>query len=186
MKLTQRRFALRERTATTHAALDAEVGALTSRAAYGRYLTGLAAFRGPIERDLATRPLPAGFGSWRPTRIDAAIAADARDLGIAPPDPGPCDASPATGSGLLGMLYVLEGSALGARILQRQAAGLGLDARFGARHLAVQTASPEAWRGFCAILEAWPDFDLDEAARSAAATFTRARRAFSDRAHAPG
>ncbi|MFN7129530.1 MAG: biliverdin-producing heme oxygenase [Brevundimonas sp.] len=78
----------------------------------------------------------------------------------------------------LGWLYVAEGSNLGAAFLIKAAAGLGLSAEFGARHLA---ASPEGranhWRSFTATLDA-PDMTDEEEARvmaGASAAFTRVR-----------
>jgi heme oxygenase len=50
--------------------------------------------------------------------------------------------------------YVLEGSSLGARVLRRQAAALGMSAGHGARHLWAQTAAPENWRAFVEALNA--------------------------------
>ena len=67
----------------------------------------------------------------------------------------------------LGLAYVLEGSALGARLLDRQARALGLDAGFGARHLAAQTADLAAWHTFLGALEAADPFDLDAASIAA-------------------
>ena len=56
---------LRERTAAAHAALDATVGPLTTRAVYARYLRGIHAFRAAAEPLLATAP-------WRPKSLAAA------------------------------------------------------------------------------------------------------------------
>lgn len=60
----------------------------------------------------------------------------------------------------MGWLYVVEGSNLGAAFLLKDAAKLGLDENFGARHLA---GAPEGrglhWRTFTAALD---DIDLSE------------------------
>lgn len=48
----------------------------------------------------------------------------------------------------MGVHYVLEGSALGARVLCKQVAALGLNRDYGARHLWAQAATLESWRGF--------------------------------------
>lgn len=78
----------------------------------------------------------------------------------------------------LGWLYVAEGSNLGAAFLLKAAAGLGLSADFGARHLA---ASPEGranhWRTFTAALDA-PQMNAEEEERvtqGATAAFARVR-----------
>lgn len=167
-----RRFALRSRTAAAHASLDASVGPLDSRDAYARYLRGLLAFRAPAEAALA------GAG-WTPAPLAGLIAADMADLGISPRDTVAV-AAPAGGSAALGLAYVLEGSALGARLLDRQARALGLDAGFGARHLAAQTADLAAWHAFLGALEAADPFNLDAASAAADAAFAAAESAFAD------
>lgn len=170
-----RRFLLREATAKAHAALEARVGALTSRGAYEAYLLGLHAFRAPVEPLLA-----AALPGFTPDLIAAELAADLRDLGLRPiaPEPAPDVATPARA---LGALYVLEGSALGARVLLPQVATLGFDADHGARHLALQ-AKGAGWREFVARLDA---ADLDDADVIAGAddAFRAAGRAMA-RAHA--
>ncbi|WAC61253.1 biliverdin-producing heme oxygenase [Brevundimonas sp. SL130] len=120
------------------------------------------------------------------------VCADLADLGAAPAPEGerlrfepdaPLDAPTA-----LGWLYVAEGSNLGAAFLLKAAAGLGLSAEFGARHLA---ASPEGranhWRSFTAALDAL-DLTVDEEARvmaGASAAFSRVR-GLVDRTFWPG
>lgn len=167
-----RRFALRDRTSAAHAALDAIVGPLADAAAYGRYLRGLLAFRAPAERALEA-------ADWTPAPIAALIAADMDDLGIAPAAEVAMPA-PAKPSDALGLAYVLEGSALGARILHGQALALGFDAGRGARHLAAQTRDLDGWRGFLGTLEAAEPFDLEAAVRAAQGGFAAAERAFAD------
>ena len=167
-----RRFALRARTADAHARLDATVGPLSGAAAYARYLRGLLAFRAPAERALVGT-------AWSPAPIAALIAADMADLGVAA-RPEVAVATPEGASGALGLAYVLEGSALGARLLHRQALALGFDPERGARHLAAQTADLAAWHVFLAALEAVEPFDLDAAAAAADAGFAAAGRAFAD------
>lgn len=169
---TARRFALRDRTAAAHAALDAAVGPLADHPAYARYLRGLLAFRAPAERAL-------GGKAWEPAPIAPLIAADMRDLGVHPAAEAEV-APPAGTSEALGLAYVLEGSALGARLLHRQALALGLDGGRGARHLAAQTRDLDGWRAFLGTLEAAEPFDLDAAARAAESGFASAGRAFAD------
>ncbi len=169
---TTRRFALRERTTDAHASLDATVGPLADADAYARYLRGLHAFRVPAERALAT-------ARWSPAPLAALIAADMADLGVTPRAEVAL-AAPQGASGELGLAYVLEGSALGARLLHRQALALGLEADRGARHLAEQTRDLDGWRAFLAALEAVDPFDLERAVAAAAAGFAAAERAFTD------
>jgi heme oxygenase len=171
-----RRFQLRARTAHAHAVVDAAVGAFDDIVGYGRYLTAMYRFRTPIERDLERFVWPATIGEWRPRRVSAAIAADLRDLCLAVPRLA--DARPLSGDTLMGTLYVLEGSILGAQLLFRRAQLLGLSASHGARHLALQSDGIEEWRGFLALLEAAEPFDIDRATAASLATFAAAESAF--------
>ncbi len=184
MKVGSGRGDLRELTASAHALLDATVGPLDTRAAYRRYLLGLDGFRGAAERWLAQAPMPDGFADWRPTRITDHLAADLTDLGV--------DARPGTEldfdetpSAAAGVAYVLEGSALGGRIIERQALSLGFDARNGARHLAAQGNSLVNWRGFLDRLERAEPFDLTTAAEAATMAFRAATDAFESLDHVP-
>jgi heme oxygenase len=86
-----------------------------------------------------------------------AVAQDLADLGAARP-PAPARAPATAGLSLdeaLGWFYVAEGSNLGAALLFKEAAALGLHAEHGARHLA---GHPEGrlrhWRGFTSRLDA--------------------------------
>ncbi|MFN7110472.1 MAG: biliverdin-producing heme oxygenase [Brevundimonas sp.] len=120
------------------------------------------------------------------------VCADLADLGAAPAQeddhPPFAPGEPVDAPTALGWLYVAEGSNLGAAFLLKAAAGLGLSAEFGARHLA---ASPEGranhWRSFTAALDAL-DLTVDEEARvmaGASAAFSRVR-GLVDRTFWPG
>lgn len=174
-----RRFLLREATAKAHAALEARVGALTSRGAYEAYLQGLHAFRTPVEPLLAAAVADALPG-FAPDLIAPELAADLRDLGLAAiaPEAAPDVSSP---SRALGALYVLEGSALGARVLLPQVRTLGFDADHGARHLALQPKGA-GWREFVTRLDA-AVLDDDAVIAGADDAFRAAGRAMA-RAHA--
>jgi heme oxygenase (biliverdin-IX-beta and delta-forming) len=78
----------------------------------------------------------------------------------------------------VGLLYVLEGSSLGARLIARQASRLGFDESFGARHLALQARSLENWRIFLGLLEAVEPLDMSRAVNAAILTFRSAALAF--------
>lgn len=166
MTVLRRRFELRDRTVDVHAALDATIGSLDDLDAYRRYLLGLHAFRIPVERALEGFP-------GKPLQLAKLIEADLADVGLSASTaagfPKPEDASRRAG-----IDYVLAGSALGARLLRRQAQALGLEPR----HLAAQTRDPGEWQAFCARLEALEPFDPDAAADGALATFAFAQRAF--------
>ncbi len=91
-------------------------------------------------------------------RLDL-IAADLNDLGAELPAD---DRPPRFRAGetvelptALGWLYVAEGSNLGAALLRKEAAGLGLSDVHGARHLAPSPAGPAAkWRAFTDAIDA--------------------------------
>lgn len=156
------------------------VGSFSDLGQYRRYLRALHGFRAPLERE-AARALPrfaGGTGDWRPRFVAPAMEADMADLGMTP-DRGEDMARPARdGAELMGLLYVLEGASLGARILSARAAGLGLGAEFGARHLALQSHGLDGWRGFLDLLEGLDGFDLPRAAGAANAAFARAQDMF--------
>jgi heme oxygenase len=171
------RFRLRERTASLHAAVDEAVGAFKTLTDYRRYLAGLHGFRAPCEAALAAGPMPSGVGDWRFVPLVPMIALDMADLGVpiaARPHPLPPVASLEEAAG---RLYVLEGSSLGARVLVAEARSLGLDERFGARHLVAQSRGGPDFRAFAGWLDEAP---LNEEAVLAAAltTFAEAERAF--------
>jgi heme oxygenase len=73
---------------------------------------------------------------------------------------------------------VLEGSSLGARLLYRDAQKLGLNATFGARHLAQQSAGFETWRGFQTLLESAEGIELRAAIAAANTAFETAKLSF--------
>ena len=177
----RRRLALREHTAAAHAALDARVGKLDTIEGYGSYLLGMYGFRQPLETALAEIALPGCLGGWRSRPLAPAIHADLADLGHAAVAAAPA-ALPRMGdpSSLLGVLYVLEGASLGARLLYRRARRLGMTERYGARHLALQAQGAVYWRRFLALLEDAPAFDPGDAADAALATFAFAHSAVAE------
>jgi heme oxygenase len=172
-----RRWQLREATAAAHAAVDETVGSFATLDGYKSYLAASLQFREPIERALARTDWPAAFGAWRPASVSAAIRADMADLGLASPTEGTID-PPAGVARLLGTLYVLEGSILGARVLLQRAQGLGLSDTHGARHLALLSRDLDGWRTFLGLLETAEPFDLDHATAASLSTFAAAEVAY--------
>jgi heme oxygenase len=177
MHAKTRRLALREASHDIHERLDATVGEWADLAAYRVYLSAMAAFRIGVESALSRLDWPETW-PYRPAPLGPDLRSDLADLGLTLPLvtepsltlPGP--------SGLLGALYVLEGSAFGARILRRRAAELGLDDGFGARHLGRMAGEGGSWRAFLGVLEAEPAYDPEEAGAGAEATFRAALRCF--------
>lgn len=181
MTHSERRFELRDRTRDGHERLDAAVGAFDTRAAYGRYVGFLGAFRSTMDGQLARVVWPDGW-TWRPTMVSAALAQDADDLGLETARSITAAIDLSRPSALLGALYVLEGSTLGARLLRQRAAALGMHDGFGARHLALMSNDMAQWRAFLLLLDEACDFDMDRAAASANDVFALALRCFeSDR-----
>ena len=75
----------------------------------------------------------------------------------------------------LGSLYVMEGSTLGGRVIQRNVERcLGFDGRFGCSYFAGYGANTGMmWRSFLARLDEAPATDAERIATGAAATFER-------------
>ena len=171
---------LRERTRAAHEALDARVGAFADADAYGRYVAGLTAFRVPVEKALADAMAGASPSAvpFSPTTIGPLLKSDLSDLGLAEPAMPEPPALDASTDGLLGALYVMEGSALGARILFKRAQELGFGDSFGARHLARQSGTLDNWRALVAELDRRHDLDLDKAVAASLMTFEAAIDAF--------
>lgn len=170
---TTRRMQLREATRAAHQTLDDLIGSWSGLADYRRYLAGQRRFREAID-DID----PAASGlAWSLTPLSPALSHDCADLGLAAQPASGAPRRPQSPSEALGVCYVVEGSALGARLLHARAAGLGLGDGFAARHLAIQ-ASSTRWRAFLDVLEATEPFDFGEAVASANAMFAFAARAF--------
>jgi heme oxygenase len=172
------RFQLRERTSTAHRAVDDAVGTFDDLASYRRYLAGLHAFRAPVEAMLGHGGAWAFLGDWRLEPLVPLIEADMADLDMeVERTAGTAAGHPPTAEGVAGALYVLEGSSLGARILEARARGLGLGASFGARHLAAQAHGGPGFGRFVERLEA-AALSREAVIEAALAVFSAAERAF--------
>ncbi|QQR40163.1 biliverdin-producing heme oxygenase [Devosia rhizoryzae] len=170
------RAALRHHTAPTHQELDALVGAFKTAEQYKVFLLSSFRFR------LVAEPAASGSSFWAPLPLIGDLCSDLEDLGLAAPPSGSAALQFATASEKLGALYVLEGSALGARLLQRRAEAIGFNARYGARHLAHQTADNGRWKRFLAVLDD-PRFDNDAALAAAQRVFEAALAIYAEAAH---
>lgn len=181
LRHTSLRSLLRAETAKIHAALDTAIGPFDSLPSYKNYLKRQFLFRQPLEALLSQRGLPGRFGAWQPKRIARLLADDMEDLGVALPVHPGTSARPASGddASLLGMLYVLEGSSLGARLLYKRAIELGLSESQGARHLAPQEDDNIRWQEFLTILEETDISEWAQASGAAVATFEVAQNVFS-------
>lgn len=157
---------LKAATHRAHERLDGSIMAarpFESRERYGLFLQVQHAFHREIDVLYSDPGLERLLPDLAGRRRLSDIECDLDDLGLAP---SPTNPTVFEGSvdipTALGWLYVAEGSNLGAAFLLKAAAGLGLSADFGARHLA---AAPEGrglhWRTFTAALDA---LDLDDGA----------------------
>lgn len=157
-----------------------EASSFDSLEGYGRF----AGVQWTFHRDIDALYDDAGLITLLPGLADrrrmALIAADLADLGralplVETPPVFPPDQS-ADSATALGWLYVAEGSNLGAALLRKEAAKLGLSDSHGARHLAPSGGGPAAhWRVFTAALDAAvlsPE-EEDRAVAGANAAFAR-------------
>lgn len=173
--LSERRDRLRAATAESHAALDAVVGdwRIETPLGYGAFLSASAAALAPLEVALERAGVTDWLPDWPRRTRRVALDRDLAALGLQPAPSGPAFV-PSRDFGA-GLLYVLEGSRLGARFLARQARA-GLDDP----PLAYLTHGHEddLWRSFLLWLEAIPKvgFRTDAAEEGARYGF----RCFSD------
>ncbi|QOZ67087.1 heme oxygenase [Bradyrhizobium arachidis] len=168
---------LRDSTASAHRELDAQLSAfdLTVFSGYRRFLQASAAALLPLETALVEAGIARLFPDWPERSRSAAIVADLGRLGSAVPFTVSVPAL--TRSGMLGTMYVLEGSRLGAKFLLKTVADAA-DPRLGeaAAYLNHGTGK-RLWQSFLAKLASEEGCEEDEAidfARIAFAAFERA------------
>ena len=184
--LADRRSRLRSATENAHRRLDGVVedaGYFLDRPSYAAYLRATLRARRPLEFALNECRAESLFNLWPDRTIASALVADIQDVTGAAPlaQIYSIDFTPVfSAAQVIGTLYVLEGSALGARHLAPRAHAIGMSANFGARHFAQQTAIPKTWSTFLTVLEA-VSFDLcgeDECVAAARAAFDCFERAY--------
>ena len=122
--MNQAHRALRDGTREAHETLDALFGGfrLDQRESYARFLAAHAEALLPIEAALDTADVAALIEDWPQRRRGALVRQDLASLGQ--PLPTPRDPPPVLDStgAIAGMLYVIEGSRLGGRLLARSVA----------------------------------------------------------------
>ncbi len=174
--MDRRRIRLRHRTARLHDAVDAAIEAadlLTTQTGYCRYVAASSLARRSIENRLILSGASDLYPMWSDRRIAHLVEDDLADLTArAPIEHVAPTLAPMSAGAMLGALYVLEGSAMGARIIVRQVSALGMGPEFGARHLAHQAADPKAWLQFLELLESFPLSDEEDEACACAAVAT--------------
>src|SRR5688572_8910547 len=151
---------LRGATDTAHVRLDARFAqGLRDPRQYRNYLLGMQAFVANAERALALATLGPAWHAWREPVRTTWLDEDLSALGLAPLPPGPALAI-VDDAGAAGVLYVIEGSALGATQLVGDAQALGHQPGSGASflHRHGGFGAGKRWRGFVQCLE-MADFD---------------------------
>jgi heme oxygenase (biliverdin-IX-beta and delta-forming) len=178
-----RRAHLKDASASLHGQLDQRVSELLeSRAGYCEYLQRMHQARQVAEALLDDSDAETIYPGWHQRRIAGALQCDLTDLGQPVIRVDAARIRPRLSpAGVLGALYVLEGSALGAKFIARRVQELGFTAGFGARHLDI-LAGGGSFARFLALLE---DAPLDEAADedcvgAALGTFRLFDRTFSE------
>ncbi|QOZ75534.1 heme oxygenase [Bradyrhizobium sp. CCBAU 53351] len=167
---------LRDATAAAHRELDAQLSSfdLTVLTGYRRFLQASAGALLPLESALEAAGVTFMFPDWPERARSAAIAADLGRLGSAAPSP--VSVLPLTPGGLLGTMYVLEGSRLGAKFLLKEVAEAA-DPRISAATLYLRHGTGKRlWQSFLAKLEseACDEVEVIAAARMAFAAFEQA------------
>ncbi len=142
---------LRQATAAAHRSLDARLAGFDLETVYGyrRFLEASAAALLPLEEALEDSGVERIFPDWRERSRSSAIKADLDRLhGVASPLGR---IGPLNRNAVLGVMYVLEGSRLGAKLLLRSIAGHPLieDATDYLSH----GAGKALWRSFLLRLE---------------------------------
>lgn len=116
------RLRLREATASLHAHVDEHMGSFLrqGREGYAQFLTASARAVLPLERALLNAGVSDIISDWPSRSRSAALLADMSTLSDAPPSYDDYDdARLREEAYMMGVLYVLEGSRLGARVLLR-------------------------------------------------------------------
>ena len=168
------RQSLRAATADLHAIVDTRFSRAfgRDRLAYAAFLSALARAVLPLEAALEEGAVEQLMPDWPRRRRSAALHHDLRQLGL--PIPVPAAVGPvAEEARLFGMLYVLEGSRLGGKLLRRRAlAHPDVEVQAATQYLS-HGAGSDLWRTFLDRLEASP-----AVARAPGAAISGARAAF--------
>ncbi len=159
---------MRAATSNDHAALDAIVTGwrIETPIGYGAFLTASYAALAPLELALEQAGVAQQLPDWAQRTRRAALAADLAQLGLEVPSFQPAEVS--SPEAVAGLLYVLEGSRLGAKFLARQvrAAGAGLPLAY-----LTHGEGQDLWRSFLAWLDAIPKVGLRTDAAEAGARY---------------
>ncbi|MDE5463479.1 biliverdin-producing heme oxygenase [Bradyrhizobium sp. CSS354] len=168
---------LRDATAAAHRELDAQLSSfdLSVFSGYRRFLQASAGALLPLEAALMDADVGKMFPDWPERARSAAIADDLGRLGGAAQST--VTVLPLTRSGVLGTMYVLEGSRLGAKFLLKTVADAGDPRISEATAYLSHGVGKRLWQSFLVKLASEEACDEDEAidaARIAFAAFEQA------------
>src|SRR5688572_21683076 len=171
---------LRGATGTAHVRLDARFAqGLRTAQQYRTYLIGMHAFVANAERALGAAVLGPAWHAWRDPARTPWLDEDLAALSLVSLADSPA-LDVASDADAAGLLYVIEGSALGATQLVGDAHALGFHAGTGATflHRHGGLGAGKRWRAFVAALEQ-ADFDVG----AERAMLESAARAFASAEH---
>lgn len=151
------RTLLRAATADLHSAVDARFSGdfESDRESYVGFLTALARVVPALEAGLEAGGVESLLPDWPERRRAAALRNDLDELGATMPEAKPV-APPHGEAELLGMLYVLEGSRLGGKLLLRRALDNPDPAVRAATRYLSHGADRDLWPRFLECLESSP------------------------------
>ncbi|MDA9427532.1 MULTISPECIES: biliverdin-producing heme oxygenase [Bradyrhizobium] len=172
---------LREATSAAHRALDTQLSAfdLGGLAGYRRFLQASAGALLPLEVALIEAGVERMFPDWPERSRSAAIAVDLGRLGTSAASI--VSVPRLTRSGVLGTMYVLEGSRLGARFLLKAVADAGDPRVSEATTYLRHGEGKRLWQSFLVKLAREESGDEDEIIDSACIAFAAFEQA-ADRA----
>lgn len=120
---------------------------------YAEFLSASAAALWPLEQALGTANVARILPDWHERARSAALRADLADLGISAPPTTPAPEIK-DDAFLFGVLYVLEGSRLGARLLTRRVLATGTPSMHRATRYLRHGEGKPLWQTFLCRLEA--------------------------------
>ncbi|MBW7971713.1 biliverdin-producing heme oxygenase [Bradyrhizobium sp. BR 10289] len=172
---------LRDATSAAHRELDAQLSSfdLTVLSGYRRFLQASAGALLPLEAALVEAGVANMFPDWPERARSRAIASDLEKLGR--DAYAAVTVPPLTPGGMMGTMYVLEGSRLGAKFLLKTVAGAA-DPRISEATAYLRHGSGKRlWQSFLAKLASEEACDEDEAIAAARRAFVAFEQA-ADRA----
>ena len=172
----ERRTQLRSATHDLHVELDALASRLdlTTRVDYSRYLLAIA---GPViglELALERSGVENVFADWSERRRRFTLALDLHALELTA---DAIDAPNMSPSAMFGVMYVLEGSRLGAQVLAKRVGASRDECVLAARRY-LRDSDATHWKSFLYALEHAHALDADELIAAARFTFNAFRNAF--------